>query len=94
MPPVKKQAVTATQVPTLANGTDNNPTALKMAEQNKTIAMMNAQAHADSAYDPPPGPRPSQASFIENFELRDSLSKPLFVAGILLLIYGGILAGK
>lgn len=94
MPIIKKQPTVTVRVPTLANGTDNNPTALKMAEHNKNIAMLNAQAQSDTAFDPPPGPRPTQAVFIENFKLRENLSNPLFVAGILLIIYGAIIVSN
>lgn len=85
-----QQSTAGTRVSILpVSSGNNNPIARKMLEQNQSITMLNAQAQADTAYDPPAGPRPTQAVFVESFGFQTGIATTtLFVAGILSIIYG------
>jgi len=54
---------------------------------NQATTMQLAQAQADTKYDPKPGPRPTQATFVESF-CGQATQRGFIVAGILCILYG------
>lgn len=74
------------RVQTLPLAGNKTSSARALQQQNQQTTMMSAQANADTAYDPPPAPRPTQAVVVESFQKRDD---PLvFATGMLSIIVG------
>lgn len=75
---------------------NKNPSAQKIADQNKSATMLSTQAQSDTKYDPLQGPRPTQATYIEGLAaaggdscaIKKTVATGLLVSGILSIIYG------
>lgn len=82
----KKLQVSGKRVPILPLGGNKTSTARTLQEQNQAITMLSAQASADTVYDPPSAPRPTQAVIKESFQ---TINDPVvFITGLTFITVG------
>jgi hypothetical protein len=88
------QQVRPLQVKPLALGGSGSQTRVgkELDKHNLNLTMQLAQVQADTKYDPTVPNRPTNATFVEQFESgSEPISKVLAVSGILLIVFGLVL---
>lgn len=86
--PVNNNLIRPRQVAPLPVGPGgNNPVKAQMNQTNTLITMLNAQAAANTKYDPPV-PQPVSASVTKEAFTVEMMPQMLFVIGGLFIVYG------
>ena len=86
--PVNNHLIRPIQVSPLPVGPGgNNPVKNQMNQTNTQLTMLNAQAAANTTYDPP-GPQPVTKAVTKEGFTNEMFPNMLFVVGSLFIVYG------